>query len=77
MGVERGMDQASTAEELERKILEGLDSSSREMTQADWRQLETTLRRKLATRRKDRWRDDHSDPRRALSRRRMNASFRA
>jgi len=54
VGVERGSDQASSAEELERKILEGLDSSSREMTQEDWRKFKTTLRRKLATRRKDR-----------------------
>ena len=35
-------------EELERRILEGLDSSSREMTQEDWRELKSTLRRKLA-----------------------------
>ena len=54
MAVERGGDRASSAEELERKILEGLDSFSREMTQVDWRELKVTLRRKLATRRKDR-----------------------
>lgn len=40
--------------ELERKILEGLDSSSREMTLEDWKELKTTLRRKLAKRRKGR-----------------------
>lgn len=54
VAVERGGDRASSAEELERKILEGLDSFSREMTQVDWRELKVTLRRKLATRRKDR-----------------------
>ena len=42
---------AHEREELERKILEGLDSPSREMTSEDWQELRSTLRRKL-TRRK-------------------------
>ena len=41
-------------ERLERKILEGLDSGSREMTPDDWRALKSTMRRKLAKRRKGR-----------------------
>jgi len=45
---------AREQERLERRILDGLDSSSREMTEEDWRELKTTLRRKLAKRRKDR-----------------------
>jgi len=45
---------AREQEELERKILKGLDSATREMTQEDWRDLKTTLRRKLAKRRRDR-----------------------
>jgi Arc/MetJ-type ribon-helix-helix transcriptional regulator len=45
---------AREQEELERRILEGLDSGSREMTEKDWSELKATLRRKLARRRKDR-----------------------
>ncbi len=47
-------ERAREQEELERKILEGLDSASRVMTQDDWRDLKPTLRRKLAKRRKNR-----------------------
>lgn len=39
-------------EELERKILEGLDSPSREITADDWQELRSTLREKLTERRK-------------------------
>lgn len=45
---------AREQEELERKILEGLDSSSREMTSEDWQLLRSTLRKKLTRRRKAR-----------------------
>ena len=41
-------------EELERKILEGLDSPSREMSSEDWLELRGTLRKKLTKRRKAR-----------------------
>ena len=34
-------------EELERKILEGLDSPHREMTSGEWQELRSTLRDKL------------------------------
>ena len=47
-------ERAREQEELERRILEGFDSSSREMTPEDWRELRTTLRRKLTKRRKAR-----------------------
>jgi len=43
---------AREQEELERKILEGLDSPSREMTLEDWKELRTTLRKKLTKRRR-------------------------
>lgn len=43
---------AREQEELERKILEGLDSPSRQMTPEEWQELRTTLRRKLTKRRK-------------------------
>ena len=39
-------------EELERKILEGLDSPTREMSSEDWQELRSTLRKKLTKRRK-------------------------
>ena len=39
-------------EELELKILEGLDSPAREMTGKEWSKLRQTLRAKLAKRRK-------------------------
>ncbi len=38
--------------ELERKILEGLDSPAREMTPEDWSSLRRTLRSQLTKRRK-------------------------
>jgi len=41
-------------EELERRILEGLGSPSREMTSDDWQELRSTLRNKLTERRKAR-----------------------
>ncbi len=41
---------ARQQEELERKILEGLDSPSREMTSDDWQELRSTLRKKLTER---------------------------
>ncbi|MEQ8762544.1 MAG: type II toxin-antitoxin system ParD family antitoxin [Planctomycetota bacterium] len=43
---------AREQEELERKILEGLDSPAREMTDEDWQDLRSTLKKKLAKRRK-------------------------
>jgi len=43
---------AREQEALERKILEGLDSPSREMTPGEWQELRSTLRRKLTKRRK-------------------------
>jgi antitoxin ParD1/3/4 len=43
---------AREQEELERKILEGLGSPSREMTSDDWQELRSTLRKKLTKRRK-------------------------
>lgn len=39
-------------EQLERKILEGLGSPSRELTSDDWQQLRNTLRKQLTKRRK-------------------------
>ena len=42
---------ARELEELERKILEGLDSPTREMTPDDWQELRSTLRKKLTKRR--------------------------
>lgn len=45
---------AREQEELERKILEGLDSPAREMTSEDWQELRSTLRKKLTKRRKAR-----------------------
>ncbi len=45
---------AREQEELERKILEGLDSPSREMTSEDWQELRSTLRRRLIKRGKAR-----------------------
>lgn len=39
-------------EELERKLLEGLDSPAREMTSKEWSKLRQSLRTKLAKRRK-------------------------
>jgi len=45
-------DQRAQAEsELERKILEGLDSTAREITPDDWRVLKATMLRKLSERR--------------------------
>ena len=45
---------AREREELERKILEGLDSPSREMTSDDWQRLRGALRQELTRRRKTR-----------------------
>lgn len=44
--------QSHAREELERKILEGLDSPAREMTPEDWESLRRTLRNQLTKRRK-------------------------
>ena len=41
---------AREREELERKLLEGLDSESREMTRDEWREFRTALRRTLSDR---------------------------
>ena len=43
---------ARELEELERKILEGLGSPTREMTSDEWQDLRSTLRKKLTKRRK-------------------------
>jgi antitoxin ParD1/3/4 len=43
---------AREQEELERKILDGLDSPARELTAEDWRELRSALRKKLTRRRK-------------------------
>jgi len=43
---------ARAEEELERKILEGLDSRSRKMSSDDWKALRNTVRKKLTRRRK-------------------------
>jgi len=43
---------AREQEELERKILEGLDSPAREMSSDDWQALRNTVRKKLTKRRK-------------------------
>jgi antitoxin ParD1/3/4 len=40
--------------DLERKILEGLDSPARQMTTADWKDLRATLKAKLGKRKKAR-----------------------
>ena len=45
---------AHEQEELERRILEGLDSPAREMTAEEWSKLRTTLRSQLTRRRKAR-----------------------
>jgi hypothetical protein len=45
---------ARELEELERRILEGLDSPTREMSSEDWKDLRSTLRRRLTKRRKAR-----------------------
>lgn len=45
---------AREQEELERRILEGLDSPARELTSEDWQELRSTLRKKLTKRRKAR-----------------------
>lgn len=42
---------AQEQEELERKILEGLDSPAREVTSEEWQRLRTTLRKALTKRR--------------------------
>ena len=47
-------EEAREQERLERRILEGLDSTAREMTEKDWSELKATLRRKLAKRRRER-----------------------
>ncbi|MBI4878580.1 MAG: type II toxin-antitoxin system ParD family antitoxin [Planctomycetes bacterium] len=39
-------------EELERRVLEGLDSPARQMSAKDWKDLRRTLRAKLTRRRK-------------------------
>jgi antitoxin ParD1/3/4 len=43
---------AREQEDLERKILEGLDSPARQMNDADWKDLRTTLKAKLRKRKK-------------------------
>ena len=43
---------ARELENLERKILEGLDSPTRQMTAADWKALRATLKAKLGKRKK-------------------------
>jgi len=43
---------AREQEDLERKILEGLDSPVRQMTAADWKDLRATLKAKLGKRKK-------------------------
>lgn len=43
---------AREQEDLERKILEGLDSPARQMTDKNWKDLRTTLRAKLGKRKK-------------------------
>jgi len=43
---------AHEQEDLERRILEGLDSPARQMTAADWKDLRATLKAKLGKRRK-------------------------
>ncbi len=43
---------AREQEEFERKILEGLDSPTREMSSEDWQELRSTLRKELSKRRK-------------------------
>ena len=45
---------AREQEDLERRILEGLDSPSRVMTPEDWEELRSSLRRKLTQSRKAR-----------------------
>lgn len=43
---------AREQEELERRILAGLDSPARELSAEDWQELRRTLRKKLTKRRK-------------------------
>jgi antitoxin ParD1/3/4 len=43
---------AREQEDLERKILEGLDSPARQMTAAGWKELRTALKSKLGKRKK-------------------------
>jgi antitoxin ParD1/3/4 len=43
---------AREQEDLERKILEGLDSPARQMTAAEWKKLRATLKAKLGKRKK-------------------------
>ena len=43
---------AREQEDLERKILEGLDSPTRQLSAADWKELRARLRAKLGNRRK-------------------------
>lgn len=43
---------AREQEDLERKILEGLDSPTRQMTSSDWQDLRATLKAKLGKRKK-------------------------
>jgi len=45
---------AREQEALERKILEGLDSTVREVSDEDWEDLRRTLRKKLTQKRRDR-----------------------
>jgi antitoxin ParD1/3/4 len=45
---------ARAQEELEQKLIEGLDSPVREMTAEAWRELENAVRKKLSERRKAR-----------------------
>ena len=44
--------QAREQEALERRVLEGLDSPAREMTDAEWEGLRQALRKKVARRRR-------------------------
>jgi Arc/MetJ-type ribon-helix-helix transcriptional regulator len=43
---------AREQEDLERKLLDGLDSSKRQMTTADWQDLRATLKAKIGKRNK-------------------------
>ena len=43
---------AREQEDLERKILDGLDSPKRQMTTADWQDLRATLKAKIGKRKK-------------------------
>ena len=44
--------QSAEEQELERKILAGLDSTAREMSEEDWADMRSTLRRRLASRKR-------------------------